>query len=383
MSKLWLRSNLLRVRHFLGLGLLALLMMLSARPAGAQTLIRLPAGTYHQQFEVGPNTIIEPDGSGPVVVTGDCQRSHGFHVTGSGSTVRGITVTNTVEASVLIEDGAGDVTVSGMTLTDYDCQWSGQDPGGWGQFRGGVAAWYSGPRIVVTNNVITAGGKESADGIWFKSSDANPSGGGHVIAGNTITGGWDGIGGEEEGAVHGSFDKDFTITGNVIRDCWDDGLQVEGGGQGGLVKDNQITGCGTGIALASPQSGPLVVQHNLMANLALGLYDNLFCIKLGNDAPAGIVVFLLTNICSVGGPGDCVQQTNEASRMAVIVMRRNYWACGRYVYEITQEPSPVNADYDWMCTTDPSRFVKWAGGALYGSLPAFQAKGQEAHGQTC
>src|SRR4030042_379320 len=117
-------------------------------------------------------------------------------------------------------------TLEGMTVQDFDCAWSGEAPSSWGQFRAGIAAWYTGPGMRITNNLIqhrTSGSPYGvADGIWFKSNDHNPSGGGHYIAGNTIIGGWDGIGGEEEGSAHGPFDRDTITETKPIPDCWAD-----------------------------------------------------------------------------------------------------------------------------------------------------------------
>src|SRR4030042_415417 len=153
------------------------------------------------------------------------------------------------------------------------------------------------------------------DRLWFKSNENNPSGGGHYIAGNTIIGGWDGIGGEEEGSAHGTFDRDTIIENNTVRDCWDDGIQSEGGDKNVRIRNNDISGCGAGIAFAAPISGPLYVENNYIHDLVMGDYGNLFCYKVGNSTSA--TVYLTGNTCDVDsaaeqaqGGADGIHQTN-------------------------------------------------------------------------
>ena len=173
------------------------------------------------------------------------------------------------------------------TLQNFDCTWTNEEPADWGQYRGGVAAWYTGSNMTITNNLIehrTSGEvRGSADPIWFKSNDNNPSGGGHYVAGNTIIGGWDGIGGEEEGSAHGTFDRDTIVENNTIRDTWDDCIQVEGGDANVRVRNNDLSGCGTGIAFAAPMSGPLYLEDNTIHDLVTGLYANHVCYKTGTN----------------------------------------------------------------------------------------------------
>ena len=244
----------------------------AVRAAGPGDTILIHAGTYREEVAIDKEITLDLFGDGDVWVDGQCVRNHGFWIWGSGAILRNLKVTNTIQAGVFLFAERPDqlrpsnVTVDGMTIQDFDCAWPLERPNTWGQYRAGVAAWYTGPGIHVTNNVIqfrTSGSPHgSADGIWFKSSDANPSGGGHYIAGNTIIGGWDGIGGEEEGSARGTFDRDTVIENNTIRDCWDDGIQSEGGDQNVRIRDNDISGCGAGIAFAAPITGPLYIENN-------------------------------------------------------------------------------------------------------------------------
>jgi hypothetical protein len=358
--------------------------------------VLIHAGTYREEVAIDKRITLDVSGDGDVWVDGQCLRNHGFWIWGDGATLRNIKVKNTIEAAVFLNADRPDqqlpsnVTIDGMTIQDFDCTWTSQEPSAWGQYRAGIAAWYTGSGIHITNNLIqyrTSGSPYgSADGIWFKSSDSIPSGGGHYIAGNTIIGGWDGIAGEEEGSAHGTFDRDTIVENNTIRDCWDDGIQSEGGDQDVRIRNNDISGCGTGIAFAAPVSGPLYIENNRIHDLSLGLYDNLFCFKVGNSG--GGTTYLTGNICDVDsaaeqaqGGADGIHQTNED--LTPIVSRRNVFQVSAYVFILTESPLPPGTSFDEDCvsTTDPERFAKWSGSVYYSTLAELQATGAEPNGR--
>jgi parallel beta-helix repeat protein len=308
--------------------------------ASAGDTIVIHAGTYREQVSLDKQLTLRPYGDGPVTVDGECQREDGVYIgAGSGMVIQGFTIKNTIGASILIENGGAppsNVTIDSMTLQDFDCQESTDDA-----FRGGIASYYGGSNITITNNLIqrrTSGEPRGwADGIWFKSRDANPSGGGHYIAGNTIIGGWDGIGGEEEFSAHGSFDGNTVIENNTIQGCADDGIQVEGGDENVIVRNNDISGCGAGVALAAPITGPLYIENNYIHDLVVGTWTAFFCFKVGSSG--GGTAYLTGNICDVDssaeqaqqGGADGIQQTN--SGLYPIVSRNNVFHVSRYVFE--------------------------------------------------
>jgi parallel beta-helix repeat protein len=356
--------------------------------AGATVLVR--GGTYFEEIAFGKAVTVQAFGDGEVVIDGQCSRQHGFLIWGNGATIRGLTVRNTISASVLLEAAGGqplpsNVTIDGNKLIDFDCQEISDD-----QYRAGVAVWFSGPGIRITNNQISrrsAGEQRGwANGIWFKSSDAMPSGGGHYIAGNTIVGGWDGIGSEVEYEARGGFDRDTIIEGNTIRDCWDDGLQIEGGTQNVIVRNNDISGCGTGIAFAAPVTGPLYVENNYIHDLRRGRHDNLFCFKVGN--PGAGVTYLTENRCIVDSPaergsGGANGIAHTDNGLAPIVARNNIFRVSRYVFEMREGTSFTGTSFDGDClwSSNPESFIEWAG-RHYGSLADFiSGTGMEANGR--
>lgn len=118
----------------------------AAAMAQPGSTVYIKAGTYREQVTATTSgaarnyITFRNYGSDQVVVDGECSRGHGFYITGSWITVQGLTVKRTVEASILI-DGSNpprpsNITITGMTLQDFDCTWSSQEPSGWGQFRG-------------------------------------------------------------------------------------------------------------------------------------------------------------------------------------------------------------------------------------------------------
>jgi parallel beta-helix repeat protein len=356
----------------------ALSKLIDAAPDGGTVLV--PEGHYHEQVEITKPLTLMPAGEGDVMVDGDCKRNFGINVpTGSDVTISGITISNTIGAGVMIGNGDEDdplpshVTVDSMTIYNFDCE------EGDVQYQSGIAVWNAACCITLTNNEITyryhgdAHGR--GDGIWFKSNSEKPSGGGHHIADNTIVGGWDGIGGENEDDPHGTFDGNTTVEGNHISNCWDDGIQVEGGDENVRVQDNEIEGCGTGIAFAPAMTGPLYVEHNYIHDLRLGLYENLFCYKIGNEG-AG-TVYLRENLCRTDGDG--LLQTNEG--ITPVVSEGNCYDVTRYVMETDGElPDGSSFDKDVMWTTDPDRFIKW-GEIRYDTIAEFtSATGFEANG---
>jgi hypothetical protein len=358
--------------------------------------ILIHAGTYREEVTIDKAVTLDVFGDGDVWVDGQCLRNHGFAVSSSDVSISNVKVTDTIEAGVLLfaedpdKSRPSDITIDGLTIQDFDCAWTAEQPNSWGQYRAGVAAWYTGSGITVTNNLIqfrTSGSpRGAADGVWFKSNDDHPSGGGHHIAGNAIIGGWDGIGGEEEDSSHGTFDRNSVIEYNTIRDCWDDGIQSEGGDEDVRIRNNDISGCGAGIAFAAPVTGPLYVERNRIHDLSRGLYQNLFCFKVGN-AGAG-TTHLTENVCDVDtsaeasqGGADGIHQTNEG--LSPIVSRRNVFQVSGYVFSVTEShlPSGTSFDEDCVFTTDPGRFVKWSEGEQYADLAELQAVGQERNGR--
>ena len=341
--------------------------------ASSGDTIRVHAGTYAEEVELSKNVTVTDFGDGAVWVDGSCSRNYGIDVSGNGATVEGIGVRRANEAGVRVYY-ADNVTLDNMTIQDYNCA------NGNHQYMAGVASWGGGSGLTVTDNTIIrrAGLSGSpygyGNGIWIKNTSSS-DGGGHTITGNTIIGGYDGIGGEPEDATYGSFYRDTTIANNEIRDCWDDGIQVEGGDINIVVENNLIDGCAIGIAFAPNKQGPLYIRGNEIYNLEPGFYGSRYAFKIGDGS--GGITYLEDNIIITQGDG--LKQSN--SGVGPIISRGNVFSVSRYVIEISSSiPGATDFDYDCLWTSDSSRFVKW-GGSTYSSLSQFHnATGHEEHG---
>ena len=385
----------------------------AAAADGARVLIK--PGIFREQVDINKPLILE--GEPGAVIEGDCVRDYGVRIlqerdpeTGQPTvnpvnvTVRGLTIRNVRFATIWVHQDEDlpqtaaprDITIEGNTLTDFNCTDIADSSE---KHRAGIGVLYSGPNIRITDNLIKYRGGLSDDspdqrsysnGIWFASRTSNPSDGGHYIARNRIVGGYDGIGGEVEEDPNGGFDQDTIIEFNTILNGNDDGIQVEGGGENVIVRNNDISIYGTGIAFASPHSGPLVVENNVIHNPLRGVQGNLFCFKVGRADGSGEVqlstarTVVSGNVCTADGADgmDGVKQTDET--LAPIVFKDNCVLVSRYVYEITYGPTTgLEFDGNTLFTTDPERFIKWGSNtSLYPSLEAFRAAtDQEASGQ--
>jgi parallel beta-helix repeat protein len=330
-------------------------------------MIFVKSGTYNEQVNVNKSVTISAFGDGPVTIDGRCKSNYGVVIQANNVTLRGMNVVNTGEASVYIGDVDGP-TVDRMTLKDWNCANTA------GQYRAGVACWYCSGLTVTDSRIETI--RKNGNGIWLKSTSANPSTGGHTIARNTIIGGFDGIGSETEGDVWGGFVRDSIIEGNTIHNCDDDGIQMEGRNQNIRVRNNTITQCAIGIAFAPNLVGPLYIEGNTMTNLVPKFYNVQACFKIGQGGSG--TTYITGNTCSTAGDG--FKQTN--SGLSPMVARNNCIQVSRYVIEFFETPgSSTSFDYDTMWTSDSSRFVKW-GSSNYSSLTSFRSgANQEQNGQ--
>lgn len=362
----------------------------AAAPTGA--LIRIHAGTYPEQVGPRAGQTLVAAGDGAAWIDGECARPYGIEALAPGVTVRGLGVKRTIGAAITMRGNrTGGLTVDGATIQDFNCANADSHS------AAGVLVYYTmvGPSRVV-NSTITyrvelppvATGYGS--GIYFKSNADNPSGGGHLIAGNTITGGWDGIGGAENGSTRGGFDRDFVIERNAIRDCADNGIEVEGGTANGVVRDNTIDGCPSGIGLAGVyNAAPLLIERNRITGTVpragSGGGD---CFKVGNSVATAGPISLTDNWCALGGIdpvtgsrfGDGIKQTN--SGLAPLILRGNTFRVARYVFEFTGTPPPPSSfDGDCLWTSDPTRTIQWQGHA-YTTFDTWRAAtGQEPNGR--
>ncbi len=351
--------------------------------AGSNFRIKIHAGTYPEQVEVNKSVALVSFGDGQVWVDGGNTRRVGIDITAPSVVIDGIGVKQTVAQGILIENlSSKNVTIQNSIIQDFDSDNSGE------QLEAGIASYYGGSGIKILGNTILRRSSGSltgglSDGIWFKSNTANQSGGGHLISGNIIKGGFDGIGGEEEGDPHGSFDKDTVIENNTIDTCFDDGIQSDGGNQNVRIRHNNIQRCGMGISNNPNLTGPVYIEYNRITNGVRGYYDDIGCFKIGGSGKA--VANYTGNICILtDAGGDGWKQTN--SELNAIVSRNNKIQVSRYVLEQTSwtedsQRAGSSFDNDCLFTTDNTgRFIKWNGEQVKSLADWKAATGFEANG---
>ena len=322
----------------------------------------------------GPLTISAPglyNGNGQVVLGG----GNNIDIQASNVTVCNYTLQGAQGASVNI--GAfNHITLSALNIQDYNQSGAGGIVPGGPQYVGGVACWYCTGLTVVDSTIAST--KDYGNGIWVKRTNAAEAGPDY-FARNTIIGGWDGIGSEPEGDPDGGFGSGTVIENNFVSGCHDDGIQVEGRDENITVRNNTITGCGTGVATAAALVGPVHIENNYIHDLVLAPSTAFFCFKLGASQGTNTPEIDYTgNTCIAPGAGG-FEQTNSGLNFK-IVATHNCIQDGLYVIDFNELPGPGTLfDYNTLHTSDATgRFAKWAG--LPVDLASLRVLGQEIHG---
>ncbi len=273
---------------------------------------------------------------------------------------------------------ANNVTLDRLTVTDWNCG-EGAD-----QYRGGISSWGGGRALTVRDSYLERRATESGDdvgpgnGIWVKNTGPG-AGGGHTFTGNTIIGGHDGIGGEPEDVPWGVFNGDTVIEGNTVRECDDDGIQVEGGTHNVTVSGNTVSGCLIGVAFAPALGGPLTIVGNVITDPQPRRGQGPAAFKAGDDSTGEVLIYH-NSFFAGATPADGFKQTNP--NLANVHLLNNAIFAGRYVWETYTHTGAITADYDAIYTTDSGRFVKWENN-WHSSLASLRSgTGQEMHGIT-
>lgn len=301
------------------------------------------------------------------VYDAQCLADNALVIDQDGAVFDGITVRNSRQEAIQVN--ADNVTITNATIENWNCEGNPDA----GAFEAGIACWHC-SSLTVTDSTLNSMGKKTGNGIWLKSTTALPSSGGHLIARNTIIGGWDGIGSEAEDDVNGGFRNDSIIEHNIISGCDDDGIQMEGRDQNIIVRFNEVFECDTGIAFAPNLVGPLHIEDNYLHDSVAGFYGAQACFKVGDGGNG--TTYLTRNRCEGFLTG--VKQTNAG--LSPIISRDNCLQVVDRVIETSDNPSGWDFDNDRLWTTG-TNFIKWWGDS-YTNLSSFQtATGQELNGE--
>jgi len=214
------------------------------------------------------------DGTGCTIDT-DNQDNIGLAVEASYIILRGFTIRNVKQHGIRI--------FSGHHIVIEDCdisQWGSEDEKGWGvNYQAGV---YSNNKainaVVVQRCKIHHPSWDSNSWAEKHGPSTHPAGpqaivlwesaGNHVFRYNEC---WsdkdhyfnDGLGAGENGSHRGFPGADSDIYGNYIANCWDDGIEAEGGDQNVRIWNNYIEDVLIPVANAAVSIGPLYVWRNV------------------------------------------------------------------------------------------------------------------------
>jgi parallel beta-helix repeat protein len=250
--------------------------------AGQQGIIVTGAG---HDATVSENTIASVTGSGVYVnagsanakVTGNRITSSGtngitINGAGSGTTVRGNTIANPGNQGILVTGQSDGAVIAGNTITAaaksgiYVQNSADAAIGGTAGDRNTVTAAIdngivveNGPRAVVTNNKVSAAGKQA---ILVTTGSANAQVRGNEISAPGVV-----------GVYVAKQSTDVTVDANTITDSLARGVVVDDGCHRAVVTANQIARTGfEGIFVTNASNGVRVEANTVQSTSAAGIY---------------------------------------------------------------------------------------------------------------
>ncbi len=214
------------------------------------------------------------------VIDGKRAATQCITVSASYVIIRGITCINPARHGILINDHVHDVVIEDTDISG----WGSIESDGWGHEQDSAvyAGWSSRDiqRIIIQRNRFHHPSSDSNNWGEYRStySSYHPDGpqgialhdtaGNHVIRYNEIYSDADHyfndvIGGATNYSSAGFPGPDSDINGNRFSNCWDDGIEAEGGGRNVRIWGNYIDHCFSMIAAKTASVGPLYVWRNI------------------------------------------------------------------------------------------------------------------------
>ncbi len=274
--------------------------------AGAQT-VRSKARTRAESFPEGKVTVLEPGTSSETVTISESGAPDAWHVVrppeGAKTIidvmnsadynlvvdadyviVRGLELKNAAVHAILIAKGRHDVVIEDCRATFWGRIGGPRSFGNTeGSSDSAVYADKGTSRLVIQRNLFehprgAANDWETGHPVGPQAVTIRDSKGGNVIRYNDI---WstedhgfnDGIGGGQNYSFVGNVFRDSDVHGNIVRNCWDDAIEVEGGNMNVRVWGNYLDRFYNGIATACTSRGPLYVFRNVLAVSRFGHTD--------------------------------------------------------------------------------------------------------------
>ncbi|MHA1231698.1 MAG: right-handed parallel beta-helix repeat-containing protein [Candidatus Helarchaeota archaeon] len=188
-------------------------------------------------------------------------------ITGDASyiIIRDVVLKGGIKYGIYITDNAHDIIIEQNDISN----WGPQN----GINEGAIQVTENVERIIVQRNKIhhpryganswDSGHPKGPQAIFFINTKGN-----HVIRFNEVYSDFDhyfndGIGGASNDSPKGFPHRDSDIYGNYIANCWDDGIEAEGGNENVRIWGNFIEHTFIRIAIAPTSIGPLYVWRNI------------------------------------------------------------------------------------------------------------------------
>jgi hypothetical protein len=224
-------------------------------------------------------------GAAPAVIDAAGAADHCVDVRASHVILRGLTLRSPRIHGIILGEGAHDVVIEGCDISG----WGRVDKDGWGiDYDSAIYSRFRDlARVVVQRNRLhdprsnsnswqqfREGGEryhpKGPQGICFWDSAGN-----HVFRYNDFTTDLDHFANDIFGAgpnrsLRGFPGADSDVHGNRLEGCWDDGLEMEGGGCNVRVWGNYIDRTMVKIAIAGLSVGPIYVFRNVAGSSRYG-----------------------------------------------------------------------------------------------------------------
>jgi hypothetical protein len=295
--------------------------------------------------------------------------------------VRGVEIRNAQVHGIIIRKKRHDIVIEQCHITFWGRMGG---PHTYGNFEGGSDSGIYGEsgsgNLTIQRNLIED--PRGASNDWETGHPDGPQGisliessGGNVIRYNDIIssedhGYNDGIGGSNNFSFTGNVNRDSDIHGNIIRNCWDDAIETEGGNTNVRIWGNYIHLFYNGIATASTSKGPLYIFRNVSGESRVSHWNKAggALIKTGerNEFGGGRRFVFHNTVLQPGGVNNAFSGAVNPS----CVSRNNIFDLpGRLATDSEKEP-PSDYDYDFFSGITRGITATEAHGIKFGTTPA-------------
>ena len=291
---------------------------------------------------------------------------YGIEIDADYVIVRGVEIRNTTIHGIRIMKNHHDIVIENNHITFWGRLGGSKTLGNIkGNYDSGIFAEEGTWNLTIQRNLID--NPRGASNDWETGHPAGPQGitveqsqGGNVIRYNDILstedhGFNDAIGGGDNYSNIGNMHRDSDIYGNLIRNVWDDAIEVEGSNMNVRVFHNYMDLFFVAIATASTTHGPIYIYRNVAGESRIGHQnsDGGVFVKTGERDPfSGGRRYVFHN--TIKQPQG-VQDAFTVHSVSNIITRNNIFDVpGRLA---ANSESVENSDYDYDYFSGPSKGV--------------------------